>query len=216
MRVALVALAALAACTDAFVTSPALSGSPKGLAQASARPLRTSAASSIVMMGKGKGVPINQRGNAERMKQAQSMKDQMMGGDDSDGFPIFTIYVRSSVGKVWYPCGSLKGDDRSKALVESWRDNSLFLKDQYKSTLDKGMAKSVFDQEDAFMSSVYRLYPQLKKTKGDIEFGYKVRILGIEKKFETEDRGDELKMTMLTKDMTGGLLDGMKSAFGMS
>ena len=34
--------------------------------------------------------------------------------------------------QVWYPCGSLKGDQRSKSLVESWRDNALFLKDQYK------------------------------------------------------------------------------------
>lgn len=89
---------------------------------------------------------------------------------------------------MWYPCGSLKGDGRSKALVESWRDNALFLKDQYKSTLDKGMAKSVFDQKDQFMQSVYRLYPQLKKSAGEIEFGYKVRILGIEKKFEEEQR----------------------------
>mmetsp|Transcript_4576 Transcript_4576/g.8986 ORF Transcript_4576/g.8986 Transcript_4576/m.8986 type:complete len:217 (+) Transcript_4576:43-693(+) len=216
MRVVLLALAALAACTDAFVTGPALTVGTKGLVQATARPLRSSAASSIVMMGKGKGVPINQRGNAERMKQAQSMKEQMLGGDDSDGYPIFTIYVRSSVGKVWYPCGSLKGDDRSKALVESWKENSLFLKDQYKNTLDKGMAKSVFDQKDAFMQSVFRLYPQLKKTKGEIEFGFKVRIKGIEAKFEAEGRSDELKMTMLTEDMTGGLLDSMKSAFGMS
>lgn len=32
------------------------------------------------------------------------------------------------------------------------------------STLDKGMAKSVFDQKDQFMQSVFRLYPQLKKS----------------------------------------------------
>ena len=69
-----------------------------------------------------------------------------------------------------YPCGSLKGDARSKTLVEAWRDNALFLKSQYKvclsslisrqranssfdhlrslqSTLDKGMAKSIYDQK---------------------------------------------------------------------
>ncbi len=38
--------------------------------------------------------------------------------------------------QVWYPGGSLKGDDRSKSLVESWRDNTLMLKDQYKGSLD--------------------------------------------------------------------------------
>jgi hypothetical protein len=83
----------------------------------------------------------------------------------SDGFPVFTIYARSTVAKIWYPCGSLKGDDRSKALVESWRDNSLFLKDQYKNTLDKGMAKSVYSQKEEFLASVTKLYPQLKKSK---------------------------------------------------
>ena len=36
---------------------------------------------------------------------------------------------------MWYPGGSLKGDERSKALVESWRDNTMMLKDQYKASL---------------------------------------------------------------------------------
>lgn len=37
----------------------------------------------------------------------------------------------------------------------------------------------------------------------------------MEKKFEEEGRTDELKMTMLTEDMTGSLLDSMKNMFGM-
>ena len=36
---------------------------------------------------------------------------------------------------MWYSGGSLKGDARSKSLVESWRDNTLMLKGQYKVSL---------------------------------------------------------------------------------
>ena len=41
---------------------------------------------------------------------------------------VFAVFTRGRDRQVWYPCGSLKGDSRSKSLVEAWRDNSLFLK----------------------------------------------------------------------------------------
>ena len=82
-------------------------------------------------MGKGKNPNISMRGELKKRAEMERMRDQMF-GDDSDGFPVFTVYVRSKTGQVWYPGGSLKGDDRSKSLVESWRDNTLMLKDQYK------------------------------------------------------------------------------------
>ena len=82
-------------------------------------------------MGKGKNPNISMRGELKKRAEMERMRDQMF-GDDSDGFPVFTVYVRSKTGQVWYPGGSLKGDERSKALVESWRDNTLLLKDQYK------------------------------------------------------------------------------------
>ena len=88
----------------------------------------------LTMMGKGKGVPMNMRGEYQKRSQLEQVQKQMM-GDDKDGMPIFTIYTRSKVAKIWYPCGSLKGDGRSKSLVEAWRDNALFLKDQYKVAL---------------------------------------------------------------------------------
>lgn len=34
-----------------------------------------------------------------------------------DGTPVFAIFVRSTTAKIWYPLGSVKGDDRSKQLV---------------------------------------------------------------------------------------------------
>ena len=82
-------------------------------------------------MGKGKNPNISMRGELKKRADMERMRDQMF-GDDSDGVPVFTVYVRSKRGQVWYPGGSLKGDDRSKSLVESWRDNTFMLKEQYK------------------------------------------------------------------------------------
>eukprot|EP00960_Hanusia_phi_P020242 598115-Hanusia_phi.AAC.2 len=67
----------------------------------------------------------------QKRAQMEQMRQQMM-GDDSDGLPVFNVFVRSKRAGIWYPAGTLKGDARSKSLVEAWRDNSLFLKDQYK------------------------------------------------------------------------------------
>ncbi|EKX35917.1 hypothetical protein GUITHDRAFT_117950 [Guillardia theta CCMP2712] len=137
-------------------------------------------------MAKGKGVPINMRGEMQKRAQMEQVRQQMM-GDDSDGLPVFNVFVRSKRAGIWYPAGTLKGDARSKSLVEAWRDNSLFLKDQYKSTLDKGMAKSLFESKDKFVESVIKMYPQLKNSRGELEFGYRVRIPGLEEKMKAED-----------------------------
>jgi hypothetical protein len=159
-------------------------------------------------MGKGKGTNISMRGEMKKRAEMQRMREQMF-GDDSDGFPVFTVYVRSKKGQVWYPGGSLKGDDRSKALVESWRDNTLMLKDQYKGSLDGGMAKSIFDDKQKFVQSLVKMYPQLKNSKDELEFGYTVKVPGLQEKMEAEGRKDELKITLLKEEMTQSLFDKM-------
>eukprot|EP00287_Rhodomonas_sp_CCMP768_P005342 CAMPEP_0196720048 /NCGR_PEP_ID=MMETSP1091-20130531/2903_1 /TAXON_ID=302021 /ORGANISM="Rhodomonas sp., Strain CCMP768" /LENGTH=217 /DNA_ID=CAMNT_0042061161 /DNA_START=60 /DNA_END=713 /DNA_ORIENTATION=+ len=205
---------------DAFSTAigslPALKSTLSGGHVLPAQVTSRSSASvcGSLQMGKGKKTPINQRGEMMKRQQMAEMQQQMM-GDDSDGLPVFTVYTRTKTAQVWYPCGSLKGDQRSRSLVEAWRDNSLFLKGQYKTTLDKGMAKSVFEQRDRFIDSIVRLYPQLKKSRADLEFGYKVKIPGLEEKLKEEGREDELKITIITEE-GGGLLDGLKSSFGLS
>ena len=159
-------------------------------------------------MGKGKNPNIGMRGELKKRAEMEAMREQMF-GDDSDGFPVFTVYVRSKTAKVWYPGGSLKGDGRSKSLVESWRDNTLMLKDQYKNSLDGGMAKSIFDDKQKFTSSLVRMYPQLKKSQNDLEFGYTVKLPGLQEQMEKEGRKDELKITLLKEDMTKTLFEKM-------
>ena len=57
----------------------------------------------------------------------------------ADGIPIFNMYVKSAGGGgIWYPCGSFKGDERTKALVESMKGG--FLSGMAKNQLDTGVA----------------------------------------------------------------------------
>lgn len=162
-----------------------------------------------LQMGKGKNPNISMRGELKKRAEMERMRDQMF-GDDSDGVPVFTVYVRSKKGQVWYPGGSLKGDDRSKSLVESWRDNTLMLKDQYKNSLDGGMAQSIFSDKQKFVSSLVKMYPQLKNSKDDLEFGYQVKVPGLQEQMEKEGRKDEMKITLLQEDMTKSLFDKLK------
>jgi hypothetical protein len=53
-----------------------------------------------LMMGKGKGVPINMRGEFQKRSQMEQMQRQMS-GEDSDGMPVFMLYTRSKVAKLW-------------------------------------------------------------------------------------------------------------------
>jgi len=204
-KIVLACLAAAAASASAFAPSPVLPSGPA---------VRRSVCGDL-QMGKGKsagGPNIAMRGELKKRAEMERMREQMFGGDGSDGFPIFTIYVRSKVGKVWYPGGSLKGDARSKALVESWRDNTLMLKDQYKGSLDGGMAKSIFSDKAKFVQSLVKMYPQLKKSQDELEFGYKVKIPGLEEKLEAEGRKEECKITLLNEDMGKTLFE--KMGFG--
>ena len=51
-------------------------------------------------MGKGKGPNIGQRGELKKRAEMERMREQMF-GDDRDGFPVFTVYVRSKKGQVY-------------------------------------------------------------------------------------------------------------------
>lgn len=197
------------ACIAAVATLPAAT---LGFAPSSVLPSGPAVRRSVcgdLQMGKGKNPNISMRGELKKRAEMERMRDQMF-GDDSDGVPVFTVYVRSKKGQVWYPGGSLKGDDRSKSLVESWRDNTLMLKDQYKNSLDGGMAQSIFSDKQKFVSSLVKMYPQLKNSKDDLEFGYQVKVPGLQEQMEKEGRKDEMKITLLQEDMTKSLFDKLK------
>lgn len=158
----------------------------------------------LEMKGKGKRVPINQRG--EYLKQ-QRMLDlrQKMEKNKPEGVPVFKIFVRLKTGGLWIPAGDLAGDQRATALVNAW--TSGFMTDMYKGQLDRGVAKSIFGQEDSFLGNIIENYPPFKKSKKeDLEIGYQVEFPGLEEKV------GEQKVKVLDRSMQKDWLDNIKES----
>lgn len=106
---------------------------------------------------------------------------------------------------MWYPCGSFKGDERSAALCNSWKDGGL-LSGTSKNQLDAGVAGSLFRDQAQLKETICRAYPQLRKSKDQLEFGYKLAYNGLNE--------EQTKMSLITPKEQKGFFDGIKSAFG--
>lgn len=154
---------------------------------------------------KGRKVPIDQRGEYMKQKRMMEVRKNMESAKP-EGVPVFKIFVRPKIGGLWIPCGDLAGDQRATALVNAIMAG--FMTDMYKGQLDKGLAKSIFTQEDAFIKNLIENYKPFKKfTKDDLQFGYKVEFAGYEEKM------GEQKVKVLEKGMEKGWLDNIKESF---
>merc|ERR1719231_2240451 len=122
-------------------------------------------------MGPPSAMVEQQRQYAEYQKQREA-----------SGLPSFDLYVKGPNSPTWYPAGSLGGDERSKDLVEGG--------------IDRGVASSLFPDKDKFVSQVIQTYPQLKKRKNELKFGYKLSYPGL-----LEKRPEAAEVTELTEDM---------------
>ena len=69
---------------------------------------------------------------------------------------------------MWYPCGSFKGDEKSKALAQGYSDGGM-MAGISKKQLDSGIAGSLAQDEARLKESVVRSYPQLRKSKDELE-----------------------------------------------
>ncbi|CAN8069007.1 unnamed protein product [Agarophyton chilense] len=111
----------------------------------------------------------------------QSRRPESTPSLPEDGTPVFTVFVRSQRAKLWYPLGAVKGDNRSKSLVDALKGG--FAKGMYENALDKGIAQTVYGKDkDRFLQNALRMYPQLKKSQNSLEFGYKVAAKDLEEK----------------------------------
>ena len=107
--------------------------------------------------------------------------------------------------QMWYPCGSFKGDEKSAALCQSYADNGL-LSSISKNQLDAGVGGSLYRDLARLEETIVRGYPQLRKDKGNLEFGYKLSYKGLTKEQE--------KIQVVEVKEQKGFLDGLKNVFG--
>ena len=85
--------------------------------------------------------------------------------------------------KMWYPCGSFKGDEKSAALCQNYVDDG-FLAGISKKQLDSGVGGSLARDQARLEETIIRGYPQLRKEKGKLEYGYKLGFKGLSKEQE--------------------------------
>lgn len=103
---------------------------------------------------------------------------------------------------MWYPCGSFKGDEKSRALATNYRDGGL-LAGISKKQLDSGIEGSLYRDLPKLNESIFRAYPQLRKAKDELEYGYKLAFEGLDK--------DEI--CPVTPKEQKGVLDSVKNMF---
>merc|ERR1711933_226415 len=124
----------------------------------------------------------------KRQREMNEMQQQMMAASKpgADGFPVFNLFVRTKTQKIWYPCGSFKGDERSATLSKSWSDGGM-LSGISKKQLDGDIAGSLYSDMTKLKETVCRAYPQLRKARNDMEFGYRLAYDGL-----PEDKSKEI------------------------
>ena len=107
--------------------------------------------------------------------------------------------------QVWYPCGSFKGDDRSAALAKSYADGGM-LSGISKKQLDGGIAGSLYQDLAKLKETVCRAYPQLRKSREEFEFGYKLAFEGL-----SEEQAKEV--VPVEPKENKGIFDGVRNIF---
>jgi hypothetical protein len=107
--------------------------------------------------------------------------------------------------QIWYPCGSFKGDDRSAALAKNYANGGL-LAGVSKKQIDGGIAGSLYRDQGKLKESIVRAYPQLRKSRDEFEFGYKLAFDGLSK-----EQASEIKV--IEPKEQKGVLDNIKNIF---
>lgn len=159
-------------------------------------------------MKKGKpNVPIQMRGQFKKQQEMAAMQRQMVEASKpgTDGMPVFNLFVRTKKENPWLPCGSFKGDERSAALAKSYAEGGM-LAGISKKQLDAGIAGSLYQDLARLKETVARAYPQLRKSSGDFQFGYKLAYQGL-----SEEKAKEV--VPVEPKENKGVFDGLRNIF---
>lgn len=106
---------------------------------------------------------------------------------------------------MWYPAGSFKGDDKSAGLAKNYSDGNL-LAGLSKKQLDEGVGGSLARDLTKLQEGIFRGYPQLRKSRGQLEYGYKLAYEGLSE--------DKKKMNIVKPEKKEGIIENVKGFFG--
>ena len=133
--------------------------------------------------------------------------NERLGGSDRAhrfmSFMPLTIWMLPT-NQLWYPCGSFKGDERSAALCKSYADGGL-LSGLSKTQLDNGISGSLFRDQAKLTETILRALPQLRDSRNNLEFGYKLAYEGLSE--------EKSKIESIEIKEQKGFFDGIKNAF---
>ena len=184
------------------------SGAISRRALGAARPARARPEAPLTMKRKGKvGGRVPGTGPPAAMVEQQRQYAEYQKAREGSDLPSFDLYVKGPNSPTWYPAGSLGGDERSKDLIESYMTD--WTKGFAKGGIDRGVASSLFPEKDKFVAQCLATYPQLKKAKDALKFGYKVSYPGL-----LEKRPEAKEVTELSEDMQDNAFEKMKKNMG--
>ncbi|MGD1864959.1 MAG: HHL1-like protein [Phormidesmis sp.] len=132
-------------------------------------------------VGFGKKTP--KKPKSERTKKREKASKQY---DDmkTDGLPEYEVYMRTAGSKQWYPVGAIAVRRSSQ------------------------ISRAIYHSEADLLQGAYRAFPVLKKNKGNLEYGYRLK----------GEKDDDIELAKKQRDRSErglmGAINGIKGLFG--
>ena len=131
----------------------------------------------------GFGVKTPKKPKSERTKKrekASKQYDQMK----NDGLPEYEVYMRPVNNKQWYPVGAIAVRRSSQ------------------------ISRAIYHSEADLLQGAFRAFPVLKKNKGNLEYGYRLK----------GEKDDDIELAVKPRDRSErglqGLINNVKGLFG--
>ena len=132
---------------------------------------------------KGFGKKTPKKPKSERTKKrekASKQYDKMKG----DGFPEYEVYVRRGGSNQWYPIGAIAVKRSSM------------------------VSRAIYHSETDLLQGAFRAFPVLKKSKDNLEYGYRLK----------GEKDDDIELAVKPRDRSErgllGAINGIKNLFG--
>ncbi len=132
-------------------------------------------------IGFGKKTPKKPKSErTQKREKASKQYDKMK----TDGLPEYEVYMRSAGGKQWFPVGAI-------AVRRSTQ-----------------ISRAIYHSEADLLQGAYRAFPVLKKSQGNLEYGYRLK----------GEKDDDIELAVKPRNRSDrgllGLVNSIKRMFG--